>query len=94
MGEGSSSQTGPSQIVEPTQQYEKHYEQPQHQEGEAQQEGENQQEAEPESFPGGLQALERRHYNFGKDHWLNPSSHGRKTRHDQLTVSGDDADWF
>lgn len=64
MGEGSSSQTGPSQIVEPTQQYEKHYEQPQHQEGEAQQEGENQQEAEPESFPGGLQALERRHYKF------------------------------
>jgi len=46
--EGTSSHTGPSQIVDPTQQYEQHYEKSRYQKGEAQQ------EAEPKSYPGRL----------------------------------------
>ena len=33
-------------------------------------------------------------FQFRQDHWFNPSSHGRKIRHDQLKVSGDDANWL
>ena len=33
-------------------------------------------------------------FQFRKEHWPNPSSHGRKTRHNQLKVPNIGVDWF